>query len=135
MRLTALLVVAALLAACGSAPPAPPPPKPAAPAPPVNAEGDLPPQVIRQVVQRDSLSMRECYQDGLRRNRRLRGTVSTRFVIARDGHVERASDESGGAFPDGAVAACVVGRFRRLSFPPPDGGKVTVVYPLTFSPD
>jgi hypothetical protein len=103
--------------------------------PPVNAEGDLPPQVIRQVVLRDSLSMRQCYQDGLRRNRRLHGTISTRFVIARDGRVERATSESGAAFPDGAVVDCVVGRFRRLSFPPPDGGKVTVVYPLTFSPD
>jgi outer membrane biosynthesis protein TonB len=91
--------------------------------------------VIQEVVRRDSLAMRQCYQDGLHRNRRLRGTISTRFVIARDGHVERAVDESGAPFPDRAVADCVVGRFRRLSFPPPDGGKVTVVYPLTFSPD
>ena len=86
-------------------------------------------------MQRDSLAMRQCYQDGLRRNRRLHGTISTRFVVARDGHVERATEEGRAAFPDRLVVDCVVGRFRRLTFPPPDGGPVTVVYPLTFSPD
>jgi hypothetical protein len=132
----ALLVVTVSMMACGGE--SPPAPGAVAPVPPVapDAEGDLAPALIAQVVRRDLLGLRQCYQEGLRTNRRLRGTVATRFVIARDGHVERAVSEGrAGAFPDPRVSDCVVARFRRLVFPPPDGGHVTVVYPLDFSPD
>jgi hypothetical protein len=36
--------------------------------------------------------------------------------------------------PDGGVVSCVVRAFYGLSFPQPEGGIVTVVYPIMFSP-
>jgi hypothetical protein len=36
--------------------------------------------------------------------------------------------------PDPATVACVVRSFGALSFPAPEGGTVTVVYPLALSP-
>ena len=57
-----------------------------------------------------------------------------RFVIGRDGAVAVAAD-GGSDIPDRAVAQCVVSSFAGLSFPPPDNGQVTVVYPLTFTPE
>ncbi len=35
---------------------------------------------------------------------------------------------------DRAVEACVIARFGTLTFPPPEGGIVTVVYPLVLNP-
>jgi hypothetical protein len=36
--------------------------------------------------------------------------------------------------PDGGVVSCTVRAFYGLSFPQPEGGIVTVVYPIMFSP-
>jgi hypothetical protein len=30
--------------------------------------------------------------------------------------------------------ACVIGEYRRLRFPAPEGGTITVIYPIMFSP-
>jgi hypothetical protein len=37
--------------------------------------------------------------------------------------------------PDAAVVKCVVDGFRKLQFPKPEGGIVTVVYPIVFNPE
>jgi hypothetical protein len=46
---------------------------------------------------------------------------------------ERARIEIG--LPDAAVIQCTVQALYSLSFPPPTDGIVSVVYPITFSPD
>ena len=52
-----------------------------------------------------------------------------------DGKVSSASpDASGTTLPDPQTVDCVVDVFRTLEFPKPEGGIVTVVYPLIFSP-
>jgi hypothetical protein len=38
------------------------------------------------------------------------------------------------ALDDAEVVACIVGRFAKLTFPKPEGGIVTVVYPIIFAP-
>jgi hypothetical protein len=40
----------------------------------------------------------------------------------------------GSDMPDAAVVQCVVRAYYGLSFPQPEGGIVTVVYPIMFSP-
>jgi TonB family protein len=62
------------------------------------------------------------------------GRVAVRFVIGRDGQVQGAPLDGGSDLPDKAVVSCVLRAFASLSFPEPEGGIVTVVYPVIFSP-
>ena len=98
-----------------------------------SVSGRLPPEVIQRIVRQNFGRFRACYEDGLRTNPSLQGRVTVRFVIGRDGAVSNASD-GGSDLPDAGVVACVVRAFRGLSFPQPEGGIVTVTYPITFSP-
>ena len=36
--------------------------------------------------------------------------------------------------PDARVTACTIEAFRKLAFPAPEGGIVTVTYPIMFAP-
>jgi hypothetical protein len=42
--------------------------------------------------------------------------------------------DGGSDLPDQSVVQCVVRGFGNLSFPQPEGGMVTVVYPIIFNP-
>src|SRR5688572_14787287 len=95
--------------------------------------GRLPPEVIQRIVRQNYGRFRMCYEQGLSRNPNLQGRVSARFVIGRDGSVSNASN-GGSDLPDSAVVSCVVSAFYGLSFPQPEGGIVTVVYPIMLSP-
>ncbi len=95
--------------------------------------GRLPPEVIQRVVRQNHGRFRFCYEQGLTRNPNLEGRVSARFVIGRDGAVSNVAD-GGSNLPDSAVHSCVLGAFYGLSFPAPEGGIVTVSYPIQFSP-
>ena len=99
----------------------------------VQTNGRLPAEVIQRIVRLNSGRYINCYQAALRTNPSLEGRVTVRFVIGRDGSVQVASD-GGSDIPDTSVRQCVVSSFTNLSFPAPDGGLVTVVYPLMFSP-
>ena len=63
----------------------------------------------------------------------LSGRVSVKFDIDRSGAVSTAQD-GGSELPDQGVISCVVRGFGNLSFPQPEGGIVTVVYPIIFNP-
>ncbi|EYF02770.1 AgmX/PglI C-terminal domain-containing protein [Chondromyces apiculatus] len=95
--------------------------------------GRLPPEAIRRIIRQNFGRFRACYEDGLRRNPALAGRVTARFVIGRDGSVG-AAQSNGSDLPDEAVVSCVVRAFYGISFPQPEGGIVTVVYPIVFSP-
>lgn len=93
----------------------------------------LPPEVIQREVRAHFGVMRRCYESGLQHDPKLQGTVRTKFVIGRDGRVSRVEDaDSVLAAPK--VIECVQDAFRTLVFPRPDGGIVTVVYPIIFNP-
>jgi hypothetical protein len=95
--------------------------------------GRLPPETIQRIVRQNFGRFRLCYTEGLLRNPTLEGRVAVKFVIARDGSVETSAD-GGSDLPDTTVTECVVRAFGGLSFPTPEGGIVTVSYPITFSP-
>lgn len=95
--------------------------------------GRLPPEVIQRIVRQNFGRFRLCYENGMRNNPTLSGRVSVKFVIDRSGAVSTASD-GGSELPDQGVISCVVRGFGNLSFPQPEGGIVTVVYPIIFSP-
>ncbi|HEY8040505.1 MAG TPA: AgmX/PglI C-terminal domain-containing protein [Polyangiaceae bacterium] len=96
--------------------------------------GRLPPEVIQRIVRQNDGRYRFCYQNALKANPNLEGRVTVKFVIDRTGAVAIAAD-GGSDMPDGQVRQCVVSSFTSLSFPPPDSGTVTVVYPLVFNPE
>lgn len=95
--------------------------------------GRLPPEVIQRIVRQNYGRFRLCYENGLRNNPNLRGRVAVRFVIGRDGAVSNVGN-GGSDLPDGNVVQCVIRAYYGLSFPVPEGGIVTVVYPIMFDP-
>jgi hypothetical protein len=95
--------------------------------------GRLPAEVITRIVRQNFGRFRLCYENGLRSNPNLQGRVAVRFVIDQSGSVAMSGD-GGSDLPDQAVVQCVVRGFGNLSFPQPEGGLVTVVYPISFSP-
>ncbi len=99
----------------------------------VSTSGRLPPEVIQRTVRQNFGRFRMCYQQGLTRNPNLQGRVAARFVIDRSGAVSAVSN-GGSDLPDSAVTSCVISAFYGLSFPQPENGIVTVVYPIQFAP-
>ncbi len=99
-----------------------------------NVSGRLPPEVIQRVVRQNFGRFRLCYEKGLFKDPNLAGKVAIRFVIETDGSVSSASSDTATALADAAVVTCTAKAFAALSFPAPEGGKVTVVYPISFSP-
>jgi hypothetical protein len=99
----------------------------------VKGPGRLPPEIIRQTVRASYAPLRACYERGLATSPALRGRVTTRFVIAADGSVADVAD-GGSDLPNEKVTACVREGFRRLRFPAPEGGQMTVQYPILLDP-
>ena len=95
--------------------------------------GHLPGEVIQRIVRQNFGRFTQCYQEGLRTNPSLTGRVSVKFAIDRTGSVMTSMD-AGSDMPDANVISCVVRNFQNLSFPQPDGGIVTVSYPIMFTP-
>jgi hypothetical protein len=113
--------------------------------------GYIRPEVIQSVVRANFGPMRACYEAGLGRKADLAGKVVTKGLIDREGHVTDTSivetsslqpvpglpagtPPSVTTLPDRAVAECVRRVFAGLVFPKPDGGTVTFLYPIVFSP-
>ncbi len=95
--------------------------------------GRLPAEVIQRIVRQNFGRFRLCYENGLAHTPELRGALTVGFIVGRDGSVINASNESS-TLPDAGVIRCVVSAFQGLSFPQPEGGNVTVSYPISFAP-
>jgi hypothetical protein len=99
----------------------------------MQVSGRLPQEVIQRILKQNFGRFRFCYQNGLRKNPDLAGRVVVKFVIDGSGEVASTADR-GSDLPDREVVACVVHSFSTLSFPQPEAGIVTVVYPILFAP-
>jgi hypothetical protein len=99
----------------------------------VQVNGRLPPEVIRRIVRQNFGRFRLCYESGLRSDPRLAGRVTTKFAIDRAGAVSMTTND-GSDLPSPSTVSCVVRAFGNLTFPQPEGGIVSVVYPISFSP-
>jgi hypothetical protein len=96
--------------------------------------GRLPPEVIQRIVRQNYGRFRFCYEQGLVKNPNLAGRVAVRFIIGRDGAVSNAQN-GGSDLPDAQVNGCIIQSFYGLSFPAPEGGVVTVSYPIQLQPE
>jgi hypothetical protein len=99
----------------------------------VDVVGKLPLAVVQRIVRGNYGHYRHCYENGLRANAALAGTVTVKFVIAKNGEISQRSIASTD-LDDTAVVACIIQGFSSLQFPNPESGVVTVVYPLQFAP-
>jgi hypothetical protein len=96
--------------------------------------GRLAAEVIQRIVRLNDGRYRNCYEAALRSNPSLEGRVTVKFMIDRTGAVSIAAD-GGSDIPDEGVRRCVVSSFLSLSFPAPENGAVSVVYPIVFNPE
>jgi outer membrane biosynthesis protein TonB len=67
----------------------------------------LPPEVIQSVVRESYGRFYQCYRQGVMRNPKLKGRVSVRFVIGRDGSVATVMN-AGSDLPDDSVVECII---------------------------
>jgi hypothetical protein len=96
--------------------------------------GRLPPEVVQRIVRQNFGRFKLCYENGLRTKPDLAGRVSVRFRIDTTGAVAEAKRDPTTTLPDNATVDCIVRGYTNLSFPQPEGGEVTVVYPIDFQP-
>lgn len=97
--------------------------------------GSLSTDIIRRVVLRNIAQVRRCYENALRSNPTLAGTLVPRFTIGIDGRVVGV-EFTRNTLSDPAVASCVEAVLRRWIFPAPaSAGVITVSYPMNFAPD
>lgn len=99
----------------------------------ITTNGRLPRDVIQRIIRQNAGRFRACYESGLRTNPSLEGRVEVRFIIDRQGQVSVAQDGASD-LPNDPVKSCIVKSFYSLSFPSPDNGTVTVVYPMVLTP-
>lgn len=89
-------------------------------------------EAAQRVVGQNFGRMRACYLTQLRTNPDLAGRVTVRFEIGAAGSVVRTSD-AGSTLPP-AITTCVMRAVAALSFAAPEGGHLTVTYPMDFAP-
>jgi len=95
--------------------------------------GRLAPKVVQAALAAREGLFRACYDEGLDRSPQLQGRIAMRFVIDREGTATHFAN-AGSDLPDSSVVTCVLRAARGLTFPPPEGGIVTVVQPHMFTP-
>jgi hypothetical protein len=96
--------------------------------------GRIPAEVIRAEVRSHFGKFRMCYEEVLKVDPKLGGRITTRFIIGLDGTVTEVA-ASQLTLPSCAFAQCVLDHFEDMTFPKPEGGIVTVTYPIQFAPE
>ncbi len=96
--------------------------------------GKLAPEEIQKVVRADFGKLKACYEEALKADAKLTGKLAATFVIKVDGTTEKVAKTDGTTLTDEKMVQCSLDVFKALKFPMPEGGIVTVVYPIDFSP-
>jgi hypothetical protein len=99
------------------------------------------PKYIQSRVREDLFPLaRQCYGDALGRDPKLAGTIELDFTIMGDpkvgGVVGEATIGDGTTIADRDFQTCVRESMMSVTFDaPPEGGEITVVYPIALSPE
>ena len=102
------------------------------PPPEVGSTEPAPPAPIRDTIHQHMGKVRFCYEKALTHQPELTGEVRLRFVIDREGRVEK-PEVVAATLPDPEVGRCLVRALADIRFPPPTSGvAVTVTYPFVF---
>lgn len=87
--------------------------------------------VIHAVIKRHLARIRYCYEKQLQRDPKLAGKLIIEFKIDENGNVTVARVASS-TLGDPTAETCIVAEFKKLRFPAPEDGTVTVKYPMVF---
>jgi hypothetical protein len=87
---------------------------------------------IREIVSTTYKDLKACYTQAIARDRQAAGKVTFEFVIGHTGNVALAQARDA-TLPDCAAISCMLAEFRELSFPPPVGRSVRVLYPIDYA--
>ncbi len=91
--------------------------------------GRIPAELILRIMRQSYGRFRFCYEVGLRKNPNLSGRIVIRFIIGRDGTVSNVAN-GGSDIADSNVISCILRSVYNISFPSPESGIVTILYPV-----
>ena len=106
------------------------------PSPPAKAEAraaaTIDAEGVKKVIREHLGRIKICYYEGLKENPDLKGDLVVQFTVGLDGYVT-ATRIASSTINSPEVENCVLRRFARMQFSPPQGGEVTIRYPLRFT--
>jgi hypothetical protein len=97
------------------------------------SKGRLAPEQIQRTVKQRMPAFKTCYEAGLKKNAALKGRLVLKFEIDTEGAAKRATATES-SLGDDDVVSCILDELRKTPFPKPEGGSVTVAYPMEFAP-
>ncbi len=95
-------------------------------------DGEIDAKAVKRVLKRKGKMFQQCYETALKSNSKLKGKIVIEFTINKRGKVSEASAVKDGV--GGGVAKCVVSAMKRVRFPRPDDGEVTIANAFVFQP-
>jgi ferric-dicitrate binding protein FerR (iron transport regulator) len=95
--------------------------------------GTLPKRVVRDTLNRAKPDLKACYEMALKRFPELEVSVTARVSVSLRGHVSRVRLKGGERWPN--LERCISSVLGQMSFPPPTGGPVDLIFPLRLSPE
>jgi ferric-dicitrate binding protein FerR (iron transport regulator) len=95
--------------------------------------GTLPKRVVRDTLSRAKPSLKACYETALKRFPELEVSVTARVSVGLRGQVSRVRLRGGERWPE--LERCITTVLGQMSFPPPSGGPVDLIFPLRLSPE
>jgi hypothetical protein len=95
-------------------------------------DGEIDAKAVKRVLKRKGKMFQQCYETALKSNSKLKGKIVIEFTINKRGKVSEASAVKDGV--GGGVAKCVVSAMKRVRFPKPDDGEVTIANAFVFQP-
>lgn len=98
-----------------------------------DVDGTIDKKGVAQTIRRRQKAFQQCYESALKSNSKLAGKLSVEFVIDDNGRVREARVVRDG-LNSAEVSKCVVGTLKRLRFPKPDDGEVTITNVFVFQP-
>ena len=96
-------------------------------------DGKIDKKSVAATIRRRQDGFQGCYETALKANSKLAGKLVVEFTIGDDGKVTEARVVKDGV-GSGEVSSCVVGLLKRLKFPAPADGEVTISNTFVFQP-
>jgi len=95
--------------------------------------GKIDKKSVANAIRRRQDGFQGCYETALKANSKLAGKLVVDFTIADDGRVIEANVVKDG-IGSAEVSSCVIALLKRLKFPAPEGGEVTISNTFVFQP-